>query len=397
MRKKPKKAYILVFFCLLALMSIPKNSTEKLQGTTVAMLAPAWNQLLVVKSFFSNDEKENENSSSVSLKELEKLSLENVLLREEIIYLKDMMQQELRLINQINASLNNEETKLPSKTLKARHLLELKKLLQMHLEAVPARVIFRSPDSWNSSFWINVGTFTNETLGNTTVAKNSPVLIGTSVIGVIDYVGKRQSRVRLITDSGLSPSIRAIRGGVQNKIIDEKLHAILQLLKKTPNAFESNEEQQKFMTQLELASKHLSQEEKNSYLAKGELYGSSKPLWRSQRHLLKGSGFNYDFADGEGPARDLRSGKHSFDDTLEEIQPIVKIGDLLVTTGMDGVFPAGLMVAEVTNVHPLKEGDYYYELNALPTAGNFDDISLVFVIPALNYDPEEHPSTFSWE
>ena len=53
------------------------------------------------------------------------------------------------------------------------------------------------------------------------------------------------------------------------------------------------------------------------YLAKGELYGSSKPLWRTQRHQLKGTGFNYDFADGEGPARDLQTGKHALQDPLE--------------------------------------------------------------------------------
>lgn len=52
------------------------------------------------------------------------------------------------------------------------------------------------------------------------------------------------------------------------------------------------------------------------------------------------------------------------------------------------------MVAEVTKVHPLKEGDYFYELEALPVAGNFDDLSLVFVIPPVSYDPDEQPPAF---
>ncbi|HEV8052308.1 MAG TPA: rod shape-determining protein MreC [Parachlamydiaceae bacterium] len=377
-------------------MSIPKESTVKLQGTTVAMLAPAWHHLLAFKSFFSRNDAAQQNQSAASLEEKEKLRLENTLLREEILYLKDVMQQELRLINQINTALHNEETGLSTKTLKARHRLELKRLLQVNLEAVPARVIFRSADSWNSSFWVNVGSATNESLGNTTVAKNSPVLLGTSVIGVLDYVGKNQSRVRLITDSGLTPSIRAVRGGIQSKVLDEKLNTMVQILKQTPNAMDTPEKQQELISQLEDASKHLSDDGKTNFLAKGELYGSSKPLWRTQRHQLKGTGFNYDFADGEGAARDLRTGNLSTLDPIEST-PIVKVGDLLVTTGMDGVFPAGLMVAEVTKVHPLKEGDYFYELDALPIAGNFDDLSLVFIIPPVSYDPDEHPPAFGWK
>lgn len=397
MRRKSPKAYFMIFFSLLALMSIPKESTVKLQGTTVALLAPAWHHLLAFKSFFSKSDTEQKNQSTGTIEEKEKLRLENTLLREEILYLKDVMQQELRLINQINTALKDEETELSTKTLKARHRLELKKLLQVNLEAVPAKVIFRSADSWNSSFWINVGSSTNEALGNTTVAKNSPVLLGTSVIGILDFVGKNQSRVRLITDSGLSPSIRAVRGGIHSKVIDEKINTLVQILKQTPHAMETPEQQQQLISQLELSSKHLSNDEKTHVLAKGELSGSSKPLWRTQRHQLKGTGFNYDFADGEGPARDLRTGHLSSLDPPEISLPIVKAGDLLVTTGMDGVFPAGLMVAEVTKVHPLKEGDYFYELDALPIAGNFDELSLVFVIPPVSYDPDEQPPAFGWK
>lgn len=397
MRRTTSKAYLLIFFSLLAIMSIPKDSTVKLQGTTVAMLAPAWHHLLAFKSFFSKNDENQQSLSTESHEEKEKLRLENTLLREEILYLKDVMQQELRLINQINTALTDEDTGLSTKTLKARHRLELKRLLKINLEAVPARVIFRSADSWNSSFWVNVGSSTNEALGNTTVAKNSPVLLGTSVIGVLDFVGKNQSRVRLITDSGLSPSIRAVRGGIQSKVLDEKINSLLQILKQTSNAMETPQLQQEFISQLESASKHLLNDEKTHFLAKGELSGSSKPLWRTQRHQLKGTGFNYDFADGEGPSRDLRTGNLSVLDPIDSTLPIVKTGDLLVTTGMDGVFPAGLMVAEVTKVHPLKEGDYFYELDALPVAGNFDDLSLVFVIPPVSYDPDEQPPAFGWK
>jgi len=397
MRKKNRSSYFLIFFSLLAVMSIPKTTTEKLQGVTVAMLAPAWQPLLAFKSFFVSEKNNEGMAAEDNSCGIEKLRLENISLKEEIIHLKDVMQQELKLIDQMNEALKEDGSPLSTKTLKARHRMELKKLLQMNLEAVPAKVIFRSPESWNSSFWINVGSATNTALGRTTVAKNSPVLLGSSVIGVIDYVGKYQARVKLITDSGLSPSIRAVRGGIQSKLIAQKIIGLIYALKNNPKVFDNHEMQQMLVEQLEMAIPNIPQIVESHYLAKGELYGSSKPLWRSQRHLLSGTGFNYDFADGEGPARDLRTGHPIPHDPNEISLPIVKVGDVLVTTGMDGVFPAGLMVAEVTQVHPLKEGDYFYELDATPIAGNFDNLSTIFVIPPVNDALDEHPTTFEWK
>lgn len=398
MRRKTPKAYFFLFFSMLSLLSIPKEATEKLQGTTVALLTPAWNHLFAASHFFSSKEPNEKSQMAGSFEETEKLLLENTLLRQEIVQLKDIMQQELRLISQMNSLLEVEEAEFSTKNLKARHRQELKKLLQMNLDAVPAKVIFRSPDSWNSSFWINVGSATNEELNSHTIAKNSPVLLGTSVVGVIDYVGKHQSRVKLITDSGLTPSIRAAREGVLSLVLDEKINTLMQLLKKTPTSIFPAEHQQELISQLESAAAHLSHDKKTHFLAKGELYGSSKPLWRSQRHQLRGVGFNYDFADGEGPARDLRTGTPVSSDSKELPMPIVQAGDTLVTTGMDGVFPAGLLVAEVTYVYPLKEGDYYYELEALPIAGNFDDLSVVFVIPPVKFNPKDQPSTtYGWK
>ena len=215
----------------------------------------------------------------------------------------------------------------------------MRKLIDMQLQAVPAKVIFRSSASWNSSLWINVGETTNEELGRIAIAKNDPVLLGTSVVGVVDYVGQNQSRIRLITDAGLTPSVRAKREMTQQPILNEKIQSLILLLRKTKGALTTTQEQQELIAQLENASEHLVENEHPLYLAKGELYGSSKPLWRSQRYFLKGTGFNYDFADGEGPARDLRTGKPIDNANKEPSIPILKAGDLLVTTGMDGVFP----------------------------------------------------------
>lgn len=392
MRKRVSPAYILLFVILLALMSIPRNSAERMRGAAVAAMAPMWHQLLAVKTFIKGQSEEK--LSDAGKEEYDRLRLENKLLKDEILRLKDVMQQEMKLLAELKSL--GEPVEEARKAIKLRHARDLEQLMQVHLKVMPARVIFRAPSSWNSSFWINVGTSTNDALGVETIAKNSPVLIGTSVIGVIDYVGKKQSRVRLVTDSGMSPAVRAERGDIETLKLKDRIDAIAEAVNGNGRQFSSVKQKEKFIAALSEASSHLTPQQNVTLLAKGELHGTSKPLWRTQRHLLKGTGFNYDFADGEGPARDLLSGQPLDADGEILAEPIVKAGDVLVTTGMDGVFPPGLSVAEVVNVHPLQEGDYYYELDARPMVGNFDDVSLVFVIPPIGYDPEERPSPYGW-
>jgi rod shape-determining protein MreC len=252
---------------------------------------------------------------------------------------------------------------------------------------LPARVIYRDPQSWSSSFWVDVGSKTNEKLPFPIICKNSPVLIGRSLVGVIDYVGSKQSRVRLITDALLKPSVRAVRGAPQNAHFLDHLGAVSEILdlRYDLNLEESQREGLKALIQQLEVKFH--DEKQAWYLAKGVLQGSSAPLWRRKK-LLHGIGFNYDFADEEGPARELMTGKPISDTTLSAL-PILKIGDLLVTTGMDGVFPPGLRVAEVKKIFPLKEGAYTYEIEAAPVVENLDDLHTVFIIPSLEFNPKQ--------
>ena len=277
--------------------------------------------------------------------EIQRLKLENQLLTNEVQKLKELLQREHFMHDQIGEFINR-ETRKALQPLVQLHQKDLYQLIALELQSIPAQVIFRSPASWNSSLWINVGEKSNGELGREVIAKNSPVVIGTSVVCVIDYVGNHQSRVRLITDSGLTPSVRAVR--VENG--------------------------------------------QARYLAKGELRGSTQPLWRSRNPLLKGVGFNYDFPDEEGPAHDLRTGEPLGTSSADiPKMDIVQTDDLLVTTGMDGVFPPGLQVATVSHIDILKEGDYYYELEARPSVNNLDDLSIVYVIPPLGYQPTDRP------
>jgi cell shape-determining protein MreC len=62
-------------------------------------------------------------------------------------------------------------------------------------------------------------------------------------------------------------------------------------------------------------------------------------------------------------------------------EPILKVGDLLITTGMDGIFPMGLRVGIVSQVMPLQEGACSYEISAKTTCGNLDHLSYLTVLP----------------
>lgn len=256
--------------------------------------------------------------------------------------------------------LGKKELPTIDKSTEVKHILshqkKMKEQAQAEVRALAlqgvsvATVLFRSAHSWNSSLWIDIGQEDNPKEGPKIIGKNSPVLCGDSVVGVIDYVGKKASLVRLITDSGLTPSVRVARGAAGSAA---------------------------------------------SYLAKGELQGHGEPLWRTPGKLLHGSGFQYDFKDSHGPARDLRTGapidpkgEYEPKDTV----PLIQEGDLLVTSGLDGIFPEGLKIAQVHSISPLREGAFAYDLLAAPTAGDLLDLTYVFVLPPQKFSQEELPS-----
>lgn len=335
-RYPTSRSYCLIAASLILLLSAPQSSAQTTQGYLAAIMGSAWNGISTLaitsqplgnrplKAAVSQD-----NRRVVSAKEeIQRLELENRQLKGKIKELQTLLTHEQAIAN---------PAVTPSVELTAaqeRRRSELKRLTMLQLASVPARVIYRSPTSWNSTLWINVGSATNATLQRVVVAKNSPVVVGSCLIGVVDLVNSQQCRVRLITDSSVVPSVRVRRS--------EQL------------------------------------------LAKGELHGSGLPLWRHRGRLLQGIGFNYDFADDEGPALDLRSGRPVGDSQASPVA-LVQVGDTLITTGMDGLFPAGLDVAEVTSLKPLREGDYFFQLEADVAAGDLDALSLVTVLPPVGF------------
>jgi rod shape-determining protein MreC len=241
----------------------------------------------------------------------------------------------------------------------------LQNLLQEQMLSLPAQVVYRDPSSWSSSLWINVGEKDNEAVHHPVIAKNSPVLSNGALVGVVDFVGRKQSRVRLITDSGLSPAVRAVRGASQNRELSQHLASFSQRLEKRDDLFSSSEEKEAFLASLQALKSKIGTSWEDGYLAKGELHGSSAPFWRARSPILKGIGFHFDSPDE----------KTSFP------VPILKEGDLLVTSGLDGVFPPGILVAIVSSIGTQK--GYAYEIKARPVASNLNDLQTLFILPSI--------------
>ena len=225
-----------------------------------------------------------------------------------------------------------------------------------------AKVIFREPISWSSHLWIGVGQREN-------VEVNSPVVIGKNVVGVVEEVLRKKSRVRLITDQNLSASVRVKRGGEQDVVLFERITGLTDILETRSEIHGASE----LTRALHMFKTQLGIDEKEIYLAKGRLHGASASLWRCLGQKLKGVGFNYDFPDEKGESRSLRTSSI----------PLIKVGDLLVTTGMDGIFPEDLHVGVVSKIYPLQEGGISYELEATPLLQTLNTLSQVSVLTPL--------------
>ncbi|MCB1110164.1 MAG: hypothetical protein KDK64_04230, partial [Chlamydiia bacterium] len=302
MRKKNYRPYIILGIVLIGVFYLPKKLVEGMRSLSLSLY----------------EKKE------VTPNDVERLQTELLLVKNQNAMLRGRLLSEERVeeqLKRVQAVLSFDEKDAVGFYQRRRKAAEI--LLEKTLYSVPAEVIYRSPTNWDATLWISVG--------EKEIMPNSPVLKGGNLIGLVEYVGTHKSRVRLLTDSSLVPSVRVARKG--------------------------------------------------EYLAKGELQGSASTSWRGRSEILKGVGFNYDFPDEEGPARELRSGRQLDQLTQKENVSLIDVGDLLVTTGMDGVFPKDIPVATVTSIELLKEGETSIEIQARLCAGNLNHLQEVAVLP----------------
>lgn len=371
MRRLSYKPYLIFGAALFLLISLPTFFVENIRGTTMGMLSSIFRGASHIKQ-----------GKKGRVDEANRLESENHLLRIEIGKLRALLEQQAKM-----SAFQKEGQRYSSSQIRYE---EMNYLMSMGVQAIPARVIYRDPGNWSSSLWVNVGEETNKVLNRPIIQKNSPVIVGRSVVGAVDYVGKKQSRIRLITDVALKPSVRAVRGFPQNSALVEHIDPLLRHLNGRTDLPLSAKQHELLAASLSELREKCSEGIEEWYLAKGILQGAGSSLWRGINPTLRGVGFNYDFSDAEGPARELTTGKPiGNSEGKSPPLPIIQVNDLLVTTGMDGVFPPGLRVAEVTKIFPLREGAYSYEIEATPVVGNLDTLQTVFIIFPLGYENEE--------
>lgn len=380
MRKTSYSSYVLLLLLFVVVLFLPEPAVKGVRGLLISSFTPAMAKMLDVRLLFSEKMQDEDT---------QKLAIENRILQDQIdsvkewVLFEDRIEEQLQRFKKI-ASIS--EGDLFWRDFFRRRSEEMKYKLELQMQTVPAKVIFRDPATWSSLVWINVGMRDNEMLGKTIIAKNSPVVLKDSIVGIVEEVQYRQSRVRFITDSRLVASVRAVRGEEQNERLLENLETLTRDLELREDLFETREKAALLFQSLAVLKQKLQMQIPDRYLAKGELYGSSQPLWRSRGNHLKGVGFNYDFDDLEGSSRDLRTGEILKDGKYCDPLPILKLGDLLVTSGYDGVFPRGFKIAIVSKIQQLREGATSYEIEALPTAGSLDEIDHVMVLPPIRIE-----------
>ena len=371
----------LYFFlgCFLAfLWNLAPTYVDSLREKSISLLLFAWPGKNLLKRYLDDRPWNVSHPQTGAISTEDPLEEKRRLTKLETIYewllSEEHIQQELALLKECKGP--EEQTALQDKW---QHLTSR---LRDELLALPGDVIQRDPSSWASSLWVHVGHFDNRSLGKEIISKNSPVLAQGALVGIIEYVGERQSRVRLLTDGGFVPAVRAIRGGLQNQELATFLQATITRLFLRDDLFTSQEKKETLLSELQHLFHTLGGKKMQENLAKGELHGSSSALWRVRGPLLKGIGFNYDFPDAEGPARDLRTGR-PLGATEGAWTPLIQQGDLLVTSGLDGLFPPNLPVALVERVLPTREGAHSYEIEAIPAANKLNDLRTVWILPAL--------------
>ncbi|MFZ4674063.1 MAG: rod shape-determining protein MreC [Chlamydiia bacterium] len=195
--------------------------------------------------------------SSIGENTIELLSLENLLLKDELDAVR----------NQLNYE-------------------------QKEFSAVQAKVIFRENISFGSFVWVDRGEADNRRLGANLISKKSPVVLGKGVVGVIEEVLEHKSLVRLVTDPKLQISVRVDRGK-KGIYLEERLTELSALLEKEDSLFKNGEHRELTLEWIKMLLEKV-RPLKGALLAKGVIQGIADPSWRVSHNTLYGYGFNYD-------------------------------------------------------------------------------------------------------
>lgn len=192
---------------------------------------------------------------------------------------------------------------------------------------VPGRIVLRDTAQWANFVWVQTNCVNDDLLF-------APVVLGDIAIGIVDYVAKNRCRVRLLTNSQMSLSVtcRSDKDGLSKDSIGEN-------------------------------------DVKGPYLV-GQVKGFGGAIWNNSGTLLLGEGYVPSPIKGNYAelARQFQGVKRQF-----------AVGDHLVTSGLDGVFPPNLRVGQVDRVEPNRPGATRYEFGLIG-ALDLQELSEVLIL-----------------
>lgn len=371
-RRRVKRVRSYMFFCffLVVVLNFPQQLTQGMRSLSISALTTPWNLIhhlrgrLLTKS-------ESMGSQDAPSDVVLKLEEENVLLRSQVnsmrhwLISEGYLEKHLRYLLTLRNNVPPEDSDTIGQFLKVK-TAQLAQRLEREVRSVPAQVIFREPSSWNSVLWIDVGEEANRLHNRIVIGKHSPVIVGGALVGIVENIREHCSSVRLITESRLAISVQALRGGEQDRYALESIEGLASVLEERENLFKDPNSRGVFLNALQELRKRFQTLSVENIVARGEIFGASQPLWRKRGNMLKGVGF---------------FNPSVLDMATTSSQAPLKPGDLLVTTGIDGVFPQGFRVGTVVAIAPMREGDSAYEIEAKAMIENWENLSEVSVLP----------------
>ena len=316
---------LLCSFLLLSFQNVIYNTIFSLKSKVFQLASPSasYNQTLY-----------NLKTQNISLKRQIDSLYEWLLFDQKT---NDLVDKTEALKQQANSSPHTKDFFLQkSEFLKNRSLAQL--------QSISAKVIHRTRLSWYKYCWINVGLEDNKKIGQDIVSIDSPVVQGNALIGIIDKVEKKKSRVLLITDNSNTISIQLLNKRDSN----EKLVNLL----KQASLLAKNEDRSPLLNCIDTIRKKYPT--KTPHNITGEVNG-----------ICDLNIFNGDIMLSARLFCDPKSVK-------------LETGDILVTSGLDEIAPQGVEVGIIADI---TEDICSYNLKLLPACDDINKVYFVSVLP----------------
>jgi cell shape-determining protein MreC len=303
----------------------------------------------------------------------EELSLENQILKSQISYIREWIAAQQKVeefFSEMKKLEKTEKLMLVNQESQKKRFKILADYVNLFSRHAFAKIILKEPFSSSSFAWVNVGELYNQKIGYQLVQKNSPVVVGDVLVGVVEEVFLHHAKIRLITDPNLVIAVKSARGKSQLKVMNEKALELLDTLELVEDfGWEKKQELKDLIAELHV---NLDREGQDRFYAVGEVYGAEYSPFFAFHNSLVGEGFHFQ-------AKSKESTGFSNMEGFKEI--VIKKGDLLETTGLDGIFPEGLKVAIVTDTSTSKFGRLTYEIKAKSLIANIHEIEYVQILP----------------